>query len=706
MSSEHQAWKDQYSIPIDTAGGAEVLVPPPDLASLIRNEDFFRVKKSRKSVGKESVVLTDSSRADLSGHFDQILDHFGGDLARVKDYVNDFGQNQKLLLEQKLITKEEYKKSLLITSSMRGKATYRAYQNYIYTKSNEKISKKSTGLRGLFYGKKSAKADTEELKDITHSPITVMKEWSKSKKESGGGSSDEVWVSSRKYEKTRNQLEKYWKNKGEVLDQESTRLLKEANIDSKSLKKAKKKISTTAPSWRQKVVLGALGVGILWGGVNTAQARASAYQAQTEIAASTEQFQMEWSQNTAEPDQAAKETETPESVSTPEKIEKVETLELLRRYYNETILPGRINHLDTLSKEDRLKVFEAIGGPENIDNGLFTVAIMGKDTTGDRYGADKDGNPLGRNDQTIVVLVDINNNQVSAVSVPRDLALPAKMYGEATPNTFNGLTWINQFHSTENGGYVPLDREVAQRVITDAVGYYVDGMVEFDFESTATLVDSLFPDGVKIEMSDTFVPENEILGKISGYRKGGYNAFQEGQTYKFKGEAIVALLRARETRKGDSYQRENDASRIVSQLMMQMVTQFAEVQSPTELADRLESLKSLMESTDSLENTGHLRGHFWGEDQKPSSVFLDLLGKVGVDGMWNTARAYQTYGDEVIPEFSYFSPSTEDMVAAPWYEHKVVFPEGVDPKDPYQQQRDPLVFWSFLRENVKSLVEN
>ena len=377
----------------------------------------------------------------------------------------------------------------------------------------------------------------------------------------------------------------------------------------------------------------------------------------------------------------------------------------MKNYYDNVILPNRMRHLESLSEEERLKIFEAIGGPENLDNGFFTVVVMGKDTTGDRYGVDKDGMPLGRNDQTIVVMIDINNNKISAVSIPRDIAIPRNMYGESSPLTFNGLTWVDQNHMTENGGYVSLDREIAQKVLTDATGKYVDGMVEFDFTSTATLVDALFPEGVKIKMNDSFVPENEVLGKISGYRKGGYKSFIEGETYKFNGEAVVALLRSRETRLGDSYMRENDAARLITQIMKQMVEQFAHVNSYTELNERFNSLTSLIESTNNLENSGHLRAHFWGKDNRPTVFFKDILGKVGIEQLWEFAKAWQLKGDLVLPEFGYWSPSVKDMVAAPSYEHKVVFRSGVNKNDVAGYERNRVKFWGYLREKVDEFLK-
>jgi anionic cell wall polymer biosynthesis LytR-Cps2A-Psr (LCP) family protein len=393
-------------------------------------------------------------------------------------------------------------------------------------------------------------------------------------------------------------------------------------------------------------------------------------------------------------------------------VEKIKTLELLRKYYDDTILPGRQNHLAGLSEEDRLKMLESVGGEENLNNGLFTVVIIGKDTWGEEGkeggGFDSNGNALGRNDQTQVVFVDINNNTINVISIPRDIALPTNMYGPSTPSNFNGLTWIDQVHSTEDGKYISLDREIAQKVITDATGYYVDGIVEFDFESAETIVDVLFPDGVEVTMQDTFYPECAPLGEISGIGNDGrYKPFLKGETYTFHGNEIVWLLRSRKTRQGDTYQREGDAAIIISELMVKMIHQFVDVNNPAELGQRLNSLKSLKESIISLESSGHLQGHFWGESKDPSTLLTDLLRVIieEPEKMWNTAVSYNTYGREVFPTISYYSPKTEEMVAAPGREHKVVFPSGVRINNPEELERNPLVFWSYLREKVKLLIK-
>lgn len=722
---------------------------PPDISDLLKVDKYFRIKKSRKTK-KESLVLSIDAKEDLDKYFESLAEFFNGDLMQVKDYANKFGKEQKALYDQDLISESEYKKSLLLASSIRGKATYKAYKNYVYTKNSEKITSKFSGLRGIFYSKKAAAEDAVHLNDSVQDPVSVMKEWSKLKKEDGNKSNQDVWISAQKYEKARLELEKYWTDKGALLDQDSQRLLAEANISPKALKKAKGKLSQLATSWKKKIVLGAFSLGILFGGIKAAQAKIQSTIQSQAISAATEQFYAEWSAGSEDPDpisiatniensdeleadesenseeglagegesetdltddvskeeQISEESSVSEEVTaTPEKIEKIQTLELLRKYYTDSVLPGRINHLNNLSKEDRQKIFESIGGPENIDNGLVTIAILGKDTTGDRFGADKDGNPLGRNDQSVVVIIDINNNQISVVSIPRTIAIPAGMYGKSTPDNINGLTWIDQAHPTQDGGYVPLDREIAQRVITDAVGYYLDGMVEFDFESTATLIDSLFPDGVKIEMSDSFVPENDVLGRISGWKKGGYKPFVEGKTYRFNGEAIVALLRARETRKEGAYQRESDASRVIAQLIEQMVKEFLSVDTPQALGNRIESIKLLAESTEQLEDSGNLRAHFWGERQRPTSILLNVLSSVGLDAMWNTAKSYQIHGEDILPTFAYFSPAAEDMVAAPGRDHHSFFESGIDENDPYKHQRNPLKFWDSLRQKVKSLVK-
>ncbi len=381
-----------------------------------------------------------------------------------------------------------------------------------------------------------------------------------------------------------------------------------------------------------------------------------------------------------------------------ESVKQIKMLELLQSSYLDTILPSRIDHLNGLNQIDREKMIESIGGNENIDNGKIVLGIFGKDTDGDRNGVDINGDPLGRNDISIVVVVDIKDkNKVTIASIPRTIALPYHMYGPSTPNIINGLTWIDQANPTKDGGYVPLDRSIAQRLLTDASGYYVDGVVELDFTSATQIVDAIFPNGVSVQMSDTFRPENNILGKINGIKGGDYAPLIVCETYNLTGEQIVALIRARETRKGGTYQRESDASRIIVNILKQMMSQYKDVNDIGDVVSRISEGADLVNVVGELETSRNIRGYFWGKDIPPSELLYSILRAIDPEDVWKAAGSYNEYGEEMFPDFDYFSPQSTVMVAAPHRNNQVFFKSGIDINDAAGHQRNPLLFWSDMR---------
>jgi len=693
-------------------------------------ESFVGISQSLKESQKsddEAVYYKMSGEAKLASQelFETLLVRFDGDLALIKSYLSKQTEELKIQFQAQKINYSDYKKLTTYLASLRGKTTYRAMQNYVKAGEITETIDQTQGLRGLLGGKKEAPHKIEStlamsgLKEV----LLGLKNL-KSKNVSGKSKSqsEEMWQNSQAYEKLVQKLEAALANQTQNLNADSLRLMAEVGFSAQTLTKFQRLVEKVVPiKFRRKIVLTTLAVASLFGigatAVNSYQTSQAEQQRQQEIVALTEQFNQEWEdevvapekQIAAQQDQVDQEKQTdsiPENPVSKETAEFSEALDVLRPFYRETVLPSRMEFFNQLPEDIRMRYFEAIGGPEKIDNKIVTIVVMGKDTTGERYGLDKDGNPLGRNDQTIVLLIDIKNNKISAVSIPRDIAIPTGMYGTATPSTFNGFTWVNQEHSTENGSYVSLDRSYAQLAITEATGYFIDGMVEFDFKSAADLIDKLFPDGVQITMTDSFVPENEILGKISGYRRNGYKPFVKGETYAFDGAALVQFLRARETRSGDTYQRESDATALMLEISKQMLNQIFTASSIEELAQRIDAIKMTLESGKSLETEGHLMGYFWGTKKDSTYVLLDLIDKIGIKSIYDLTRSWVINGSVVAPQFESYSPKTEEMEAASWFEHKTVFPGGNNQKDPYGQERNPLKFWDYFRQKVADLVKN
>ena len=77
----------------------ELTLEAPDIAGLLQPDNYFRIKKSRKTK-KESLVLSIDAKTGLDNYFGNLVDFYGGDLTQVKDYANNFGKQQKSLYDQ------------------------------------------------------------------------------------------------------------------------------------------------------------------------------------------------------------------------------------------------------------------------------------------------------------------------------------------------------------------------------------------------------------------------------------------------------------------------------------------------------------------------------------------------------------------------------------------------------------------------------
>ena len=170
--------------------------------SLKRVTEDFKVKSGVRSETLH-FKMTASSRVESQRVFDLLVNRFDGDLMQVKEYINIFANEVKDNFESGKMNYADYKKSLTFISSLRGKATYRAYENYTKVDMAKKAINKASRLSGVLGGRKNLAENMQNIVE-TSGVGEVMSNWNKIKAETkmNGNINDQVWQNARSMEKS------------------------------------------------------------------------------------------------------------------------------------------------------------------------------------------------------------------------------------------------------------------------------------------------------------------------------------------------------------------------------------------------------------------------------------------------------------------------------------------------------------------------
>ena len=178
--------------------------------------------------------MTAAARVESQRVFEQLVDRFDGDLMKVKDYVNGYAGEVKDRYITGKIGEAEYKKSLTFIASVRGKSTYRAFENYVKVEMAKKVIDQASGISGILGGRKKA---AERMQNVlsTSGVGTVMSNWKQISEEFRKRqhiTAEEVWTNAQTMERTAKIIDEYWRKRRETLDQDSLRLLTDVGVDS------------------------------------------------------------------------------------------------------------------------------------------------------------------------------------------------------------------------------------------------------------------------------------------------------------------------------------------------------------------------------------------------------------------------------------------------------------------------------------------
>lgn len=374
-------------------------------------------------------------------------------------------------------------------------------------------------------------------------------------------------------------------------------------------------------------------------------------------------------------------------------------------------LDARLDRLERMPTQEQQVYLGTIGGAENLNNEIICLGIIGTDRTTEGGHRSYE---FGHTDQAHLVCYNIRENTATVVTIPRHLDLPENDGGADVA----AVTWRDNPES-QSGRDRPMGHEIFMRTFTDMSGMPVDGVVEFSMDGAAQFIDAFFPQGVKItiEQGEGFVPENEVLGRIAGYKEGGYKAFAEGETYRFDGEALVAFMRSRFTSKEGYFDREKRASDVMGQLIKVLVDNVQD--------DPIAALQLLGSATDNMEeieNKGGIRVTWGievddpdpeqaGEKSKLASDFAEILFNSFQDG-GNIANLLKLIaaGKLTLPAIQRFqlSPTSEEEAlqvvrlndVIDWEGEKVVS-DLVVKGHHHEFSRDPFGYWEDVRNFLR-----
>lgn len=164
-------------------------------------------------------------------------------------------------------------------------------------------------------------------------------------------------------------------------------------------------------------------------------------------------------------------------------------------------LPGITNVRQMVFGQDPPEVL----GASDQEPDIMRILILGIG------GAGHDGSLL--TDTIILASVDLKNNRVGMLSIPRDLAFPR---GDGTFEKINARhAWEEQAHPGE--GAVRTAKE-----FSDFFGISIDHVVRIDFRGFASLIDAV--GGVDVNVANSFTdtqyPTDDDLYQTISFRKG------------------------------------------------------------------------------------------------------------------------------------------------------------------------------------------
>ncbi|WP_066369715.1 LCP family protein [Neobacillus fumarioli] len=154
---------------------------------------------------------------------------------------------------------------------------------------------------------------------------------------------------------------------------------------------------------------------------------------------------------------------------------------------------------------------------------VFNVLIMGSDA--------RPGEKIGHSDTMMLAHVDLEKNQVNAVSIPRDTRVYLDGYG------YTKLTSVQYILQADKGPKQGI--EGAVKAISELTGVPINYYIETDFEGLQAMIDTM--GGI-----DVYIPVQE---KINGQ-------VVTAGTHTFDGKMVLAVARERHSLATDDYGRQ------------------------------------------------------------------------------------------------------------------------------------------------------
>lgn len=177
-------------------------------------------------------------------------------------------------------------------------------------------------------------------------------------------------------------------------------------------------------------------------------------------------------------------------------------------------IEGRKQRANNMSEEEKLKLFETIDGEENLNMPRVNIALLGKDSGDIRedqidliWGLPRKNEGLA--DQIHILSIGLNGSFMM-ISINRDLRIP-----ELGGFTINSATYFDHRVGgvDKQGNPVVYEPEVMRNILENATGLPIDAMMEFNFDSIQALADTLFPEGLKIKISQEQAFISDVLVK-------------------------------------------------------------------------------------------------------------------------------------------------------------------------------------------------
>lgn len=144
-------------------------------------------------------------------------------------------------------------------------------------------------------------------------------------------------------------------------------------------------------------------------------------------------------------------------------------------------------------------------------------------------GSGGKNHPGGELTDTIMVAsIDIKNNSVSMISLPRDLYIPVKGYGKAKINTVFTL-------GKENGDADEDGYRLIKETVSTVLGVPIHYFVHVDFEGFEKMIDILggVSIDVKEDLYDPTFPDEAMLGYDEFYVQKGWRHFDGESALKY-----------------------------------------------------------------------------------------------------------------------------------------------------------------------------